>query len=117
MDVERHSRKCKICHHPEREAIEEAYLDWRRPSTIVQEFQIGYAATLYLHANATGLAAKRRRNMNSALDLMIEQAGAIRPTANAIIKAIMVGSQMDENGVYIEPVRRTEVTYANEKGE
>jgi len=29
--LERHSRRCIICHHPEREAIEEEFLHWRAP--------------------------------------------------------------------------------------
>jgi hypothetical protein len=31
--LERHSRKCIICHHPEREAIEEEFLHWRAPGS------------------------------------------------------------------------------------
>jgi hypothetical protein len=29
--LERHSRRCIICHHPEREAIEEEFVQWRAP--------------------------------------------------------------------------------------
>ena len=30
---ERHSRRCIICHHPEREAIEEEFVHWRAPGS------------------------------------------------------------------------------------
>jgi hypothetical protein len=29
--LERDSRRCIICHHPEREAIEEEFVHWRAP--------------------------------------------------------------------------------------
>ncbi len=117
MDTERHARKCQICSHPEREDIEQAYLRWTPPGVIVKEFNISYPATLYLHVNAVGLAAERRRHMNSALDQIIEKAPDIRPTGRDIIEAIKVSSQMDERGVYLTPPRRTEITHIHQKGE
>ena len=38
IDVMRHRRVCTICHHPEREAIEEAFLQWRNVRLIAGEF-------------------------------------------------------------------------------
>lgn len=116
MDTKRHARKCKICSHPEREEIEQAYLSWTPPDVIVKEFNISYPATLYLHVNAVGLAAERRRHMNAALDPILEKAHDIRPTVRDILEAIKISSQMDERGVYLTPTRRTEITHIHPNG-
>lgn len=42
-DFARHQRKCGVCHHPDREAIEEPFVCWHSPSSIQEFFdcQIG----------------------------------------------------------------------------
>jgi len=35
---ERHSRKCSVCNHPEREAIEEDFIHWHSPINIARDF-------------------------------------------------------------------------------
>jgi hypothetical protein len=37
-DVGRHARKCCICRHPKRDAIEAAFLGWRSPDVIADEY-------------------------------------------------------------------------------
>jgi hypothetical protein len=39
--LERHSRRCIICHHPEREAIEEEFVHWRSPSRLAHDYKLG----------------------------------------------------------------------------
>ncbi len=70
----RHRRLCTICHHPEREAIEEAFLQWRNVRLIAGEFHAsGGPTAIYRHARALNLFKKRNLNLRSALELMIEQ--------------------------------------------
>ena len=109
---ERHTRKCSICNHEDREAIEEAYLDWISPELIARQFDVAGYASVYRHVEATGLAALRRRRKLAALDLIIEQAGQVRARSSDIIRAIITSSRINDDGDYIEPVRRSEITHS-----
>ena len=92
--IERHRRKCTICHHPERESIEEAFLNWQSPHVIVNEFKLPSRSALYRHAEATGLPALRRRRMHLALDRIIERADSVPVTGNTVLRAIIVSNEL-----------------------
>jgi hypothetical protein len=49
---ERHSRKCAICHHPDRANLEEDFLNWRNAELIKNEYELPNYRTIYLHARA-----------------------------------------------------------------
>jgi hypothetical protein len=53
--IERHSRKCAICTHPAREAIDQAFLHRPRHPNIVKDYNLPSLSSLYRHAHATGL--------------------------------------------------------------
>jgi hypothetical protein len=110
---DRHSRKCAICHHDDREDIEDAFLHWTSPGSIVTRFNLPSRSALYRHAEATGLSAQRRRRVRVALDQIIEQVGNVQVTGSTVLRAIMMSAQMNEEGVYREPPKRTEITYIN----
>ena len=82
-----HERNCTICRHPDRDAIEEAFLQWRSVSNIRHEFHLPSRTSLYRHAHAVGLFARRGRNLRFALQHIIEHAAAITPTAAAVMRA------------------------------
>jgi len=103
IDVMRHRRLCTICHHPEREAIEEAFLQWRTVRLIAREFDAsGGATSIYRHARALNLFQKRNLNLRSALELMIEESERSSPSAEAIIKAIRAHTRMNDLGQWID---------------
>ena len=111
---DRHRRKCAICHHRQREAIEDAFLNWLSPETIVAEFKLRGRAALYRHAEAYGLPALRRRRTRGALDRLIEHAETARVSGSTVIRAIIVSGRLNDDGVYIEPPKRHEIAYVNE---
>ena len=49
-DLERHSRKCTICRHPDRDAIEHDFLHWCHPVDIAEEFGLADHSSIYRHA-------------------------------------------------------------------
>jgi hypothetical protein len=102
----RHSRKCKICNSPDREAIDQAYIHWVPPRRIVFDFtDVSSEVALYRHALATSLFSRRRGRFQHALDRIIEQAGDTRPTADAVLRAIRATSMLNEDGRWNEPAR------------
>jgi hypothetical protein len=105
-DLERHARKCEICHHPNREEIEEGFLLWRPGDSLARSFDVkGTKDAIYRHARALGLYEQRRRNMRYAAELLIEGAALSQPTAHDVIEAIRLHSRIDAEGQLNEPPR------------
>jgi hypothetical protein len=106
VDLNRHARKCAICHHPDRDAIEEAFIDWVQPYRIHEWYDVGEYQAIYRHAHATGLFERRRRNVRVALERLIEGAEGVQATPDSIIRAVHALSRVDDKGRWIEPIRR-----------
>jgi hypothetical protein len=105
-DLRRHSRKCSICHHPERASIEDDFLRWRQPHDIVHEYKLNHHSTIYRHARAVGLFRHRGDGLRSALDILIEKAEQAPASAASVIRAIRAYSCLTDDGRWVEPVRR-----------
>lgn len=101
-----HQRKCVICRHPERETIEEMFVHWHSASRIHRRFMLPDRSTIYDHAHATGLFAKRRRNLRYALEHMIERADECHISSHGIVAAIKAYASLTTSGEWIEPARR-----------
>lgn len=109
---EHHRRKCTICHHPDREAIEELFINWHSPQSIRGLFAIYHPfdwSAVYRHARAAGLYAKRSKNLRAVLDLLLEGATHVKPTAHGVIAAVRAYSCLTEEHQWVEPERRTHI--------
>lgn len=100
----RHARKCTVCRHPERDAIEQDFFRWRSPDQIAQDYGIADHSSVYRHVHATGLFARRRANLRLALEPLIERAATVRVTAASIVSAVRVYAQINDAGEWIGPV-------------
>ena len=105
-DLARHARKCIICHHPNREAIDGEFIHWLHPDNIVDEYELPSRSALYRHAHATGLYELRRRNLRYSLEHVIQEAERTTPTADGIIRAVRAYSRVTTDGRWIEPAQR-----------
>lgn len=101
----RHSRKCSVCSHPDREAIEQDYLDWRSPDDIAESYGIAHHSAIYRHVDALGLRGRRNATMRAVLDTIIERVSSVRVTANDVIKAVRASCCLTNDGRWIEPER------------
>jgi hypothetical protein len=102
----RHSRKCSVCHHPDREFIDDDYLRWLSPETIARQYKISHHSVVYRHADATGLRTQRRAALRATLEHFIEQADNVRVTAHSIVSAVRLYSQINDQGQYTPSPRR-----------
>jgi hypothetical protein len=103
IDISHHQRRCSICHHPEREAIEEAFLQWRRVKSIDLEFKPeGGRTAIYRHARALNLFKQRNLSLRSSLEFVIEQAEHVMPTAEGLVKAIRAYTRINDQGEWID---------------
>jgi hypothetical protein len=102
-DPERHTRKCKICHHRDRDLIEADFLEWSHPSQICEDYKVSYRA-LYRHAVATGLLERRRENVSIVVHKLLEEVEYVEnPSAFAILRAVRTLASLDSRGRWNEP--------------
>jgi len=103
-DPVRHARRCAICHHPERDAIEEEFVHWFHADRIAEDYELPSRSGVYRHAYATGLYDLRRRNMRYALEHLIEEARLATPvTGDTVIRAVRAHARLTATGRWIEP--------------
>jgi len=105
-NVVRHARKCTVCHHKDREFIDQDYLRWLSPKKIAREYAISHQSVVYRHADATGLRAQRRASLRATLENFIEQAESVRATAGSVVAAVRLYAQINDQGQWTPPVRR-----------
>ena len=101
-DIERHSRKCQVCTHPNREAIEKAFVHWRRPTLISQINKLS-GDSLYRHARAFNLFARRRSNVRSLLENIMERGIETEITGDTMLRAIRSYVCLSDDNRWVEP--------------
>ncbi len=111
VSLGRHQRACSVCAHEQREEIETAFIGWRSPAAIAEEFGLADRASVYRHAHALGLFPKRQKNIRAALERIIEQAGEVDVTASAVVAAVQAYSKINAAGQWID---RTEQLSLND---
>jgi hypothetical protein len=83
-----HSRRCSVCHHPDRIWIELKFIEWNSPSLIADEFDLYDRDSIYHHAHATGLFDLRRRNILCVYENLLERVQRTQITSRGILFAI-----------------------------
>lgn len=111
INLSRHAARCTICRHPQRDAIEQAFLHWWRPTDLAAHFKLGHRLAVYRHAHAFGLFERRKARTQHALGYIIEQAESVAATAESVIRAVKILGCLDENGRWIEPRKEVIITH------
>lgn len=96
-----HTRLCTICHHPERQAIEEEFIHWHSPKTIAVDHAIG-VRSVYRHARALGLFERRAIHLRDALGHIIEKVQDASITSDAVVRAVYAHSHLSSTGRWVE---------------
>lgn len=109
VSLGRHRRNCSVCAHPERLEIESEFVGWRSPAALAQHYGLADRASIYRHAHAFGLFARRQCNVRAALERIIEKAGDVEVTASAVVSAVQVYARIGANGQWVDPSERISV--------
>jgi len=112
--LKRHRRKCQVCHHPDRDAIEGAFVMWRRPKGIAEVYRLR-GDSLYRHAVAFDLYTRRRNNLRSVLDNIMERGVETEITGETILGAVKAYTCLDDSNRWIEPT--SNVVFATKPAE
>jgi hypothetical protein len=113
--LERHARKCAICRHPLRQMIEESFLHWRSPQTIMHCFDIKTETSIYHHAHAFNFFALRNRNLQSALANIVETIDTCNFTGAEMLHAVRSLAHISEDGRWIHPTSKSEFMYSMQR--
>jgi hypothetical protein len=97
-----HTRRCNVCRHPDRKAIEQEFLRWRSPDKIAQHYHIADHSSIYRHVHATGIFARRRKAVRVALESIIECAEIVKVTASSVVNAVHAYTHINEFGEWIK---------------
>lgn len=112
-----HQRHCEICKHPACQFIQEAFLQWISPDTIMKKYDLKSRATIYHHAHAFKLFELRDSTLRFALGHIVEQADRVSVTARDVIQAVYTYAHVNEQGLWMQPESRSEVVVSrNEPG-
>src|SRR5580704_6414459 len=82
------------------------HLQPQRPSLDRRQYALPHRVYLYRHTAATGLTGRRKANLCSVLDSMIEQVETVQISGVTILRAIGAYSCLTKDGDWIEPTRR-----------
>jgi hypothetical protein len=97
----RHEDGCTVCKHPRRQEIEDAFCDWSSLGSIADEFTLNRNA-ISRHANATGLRDKRRCNLRTVLERIIEGSDDNRIKPTVLINAVCALAKINARGEWVE---------------
>jgi hypothetical protein len=100
-----------VCAHEQCDEIESAFIGWKSPAAIAEEYGLADRASVYRHAHALGLFEKRKRNIRAALERIIEKAGEVDVTASAVVAAVQAYAKINAAGQWID---RTEQVSLND---
>jgi len=100
-----HERRCLICRHPERDEIEDEFIQWQHPYDIGKAYEIDQRV-VYRHARAVGLYARRTRNVRTALDSVLQNCYDAKVTGDTIVRAVRAYTRITDDGQWIDPPSR-----------
>jgi len=107
-DFSRHARRCSICAHPDRDAIEGDFIRWNSPSQIAKMYKIADRSSIYRHAHSTGLFDRRKHEVNRVLETVLENVEQCPiESFDTIIRAARLYTHLDDRGNWTEPPRIT----------
>jgi hypothetical protein len=105
-DFSRHPRRCTICSHPDRDAIEGDFVRWRSPDQIAKDYHSADRVSVYRHAHYAGLFQRRKREVARVLESFLESAASCPiEAADMIIRATRLYVRLNEHGEWVEAPR------------
>jgi hypothetical protein len=105
-DFSRHPRRCAICSHPDRAAIEGDFIRWCSPDRIARDYNLPDRASVYRHAHYAGLFQRRKREVACVLESLLESADSCSiEAADMIIRATRLYVRINEHGDWTEAPR------------
>ena len=71
--VRRHQSQCSVCSHPQRQEIEDAWLNWANTTELADKYRLSRDA-LYRHMHALGCYSERQSRRKRLYENILERA-------------------------------------------
>ncbi len=85
--LRRHQSQCSICSHPQRQEVEDAWLDWDNTTELASKYGFDRHA-FYRHAHALGLFQERQKQRKRLYEKGLERMDITSFSASAIVKLL-----------------------------
>ena len=93
-NLARHQSQCSICTHPERESIEDEWVNWGNTTMISERYKVSRDA-VYRHARYRDLYRQRQKNWKGTLEKIIERLDMTPLSGSVILSAIREYAKLD----------------------
>jgi hypothetical protein len=103
VSIGRHQSQCTICQHPDREKIENDYLQWTSITDLARSHGVS-RDSLYRHVHALGLDKKRSSTILLPLERLIERGDWAKLTGATVLKAIQFYMKVTGAGQEVKAV-------------
>jgi hypothetical protein len=97
VNLGRHQAQCTICSSPYRRQIEEDFIGWGSTELIAKQYGVSRDAQ-YRHAHAFGLFGKRKKNIEIALEKIIERPDFVPMNGSVIFSALKAYMKLNGSG-------------------
>jgi hypothetical protein len=87
VNLGRHQSQCTVCSHPQRQEIEEEWVNWGNTTLLADRSGLS-RDSLYRHMRATNADIKRQKNIKGALERMIERLDMASLSGSTIMAAL-----------------------------
>lgn len=86
ISLKRHQSQCRLCSHPQREEIEEAWVNWGRTTLLADRYGLSRDG-IYRHMHALGLDRKREKNRKGFYGGILERRDTVSFSGSNLLAA------------------------------
>lgn len=105
VNIGRHQSQCAICQHPQREKVENDYLNWTCVTDLARFCGVS-RYSLYRHVHALGLDEQRRDHILLPIERLIERGDMTDLSGSTVLGAIQLYMKVTGAGQQVKAVER-----------
>jgi len=83
----RHQSQCSVCSHPERQEIEDAWLDWGSTTLLAEKYGLSRDC-IYRHAHALGFFRERQKGIKRLYEKVLERLDTVEFSGSDLVKVL-----------------------------
>jgi hypothetical protein len=85
--LRRHQSQCSVCSHPQRQEIEDAWLDWGSTTLLAEKYGLSRDC-IYRHVHALSLFRERQNRINRLYEKVLERLDTVKFSGSDLVKVL-----------------------------
>jgi hypothetical protein len=85
--LRRHQSQCSVCSHPERQTIEEEWVNWGSTTILAEKYRLSRDG-IYRHAHALGLFRERQKRIKLLYEKVLERLDTVKFSGSDLVKVL-----------------------------